>query len=367
MKIAYVITRSDSIGGAQVHLLYLARSMLAKGYDVKVFVGGEGPFVKELKKYSIPFVSLSKMVKAIHPVKDGKVLKNLTAHLVHFNPDVLALHSSKAGWIGRIIGKRLDIPTVFTVHGWSFTHGKHFMKRRAWLIAEKMVGNLAKQIITVSDFDRNLALKYHVSDSHKVVTIYNGIGDIPLSLIANPGKAPPRMMMVARFDKQKNQTVLLKSLARLKHLDWSLELIGEGPSMGVVQQLCSELNLKDRVVFSGFCDNVEEKLSQAQIFALTTNWEGLPISIIEAMRAGLPVAASDVGGISELVADGGNGFLIQGNTIPELTNKLQKLILDSGLRTKMGEKGREMYLNTFALDKMVMKTLSIYEEMTDDG
>jgi glycosyltransferase involved in cell wall biosynthesis len=360
MKIAYVITRSDTIGGAQVHVQYLAKAFLEKGHIVKVFVGGSGPFINLLKKENIPVGKLSHLVQPINPIEDIKAYNELKDKLYEYSPDLITLHSSKAGWIGRLAGKKLEIPILFTAHGWAFTEGKSMIKRGMFLAAEKMVGSIADRIITVSDFDKKLALKYKITGNEKLVTIHNGVHDINEGFIATINKQKPKIIMVARFDHQKNQAALLQGLAQIKELEWTLEFIGEGPLESNVKKITRDLGLIGRVNFLGYRDDVEERLTKAEIFCLITNWEGLPISIIEAIRASLPVVATDVSGVNEIIKDKKNGFLIRDNEPEKIANKIKKLIQDCELRKQMGEKGRELFLDKFTYKQMHKKTLKVY-------
>jgi glycosyltransferase involved in cell wall biosynthesis len=104
-------------------------------------------------------------------------------------------------------------------------------------------------------------------------------------------------------------------------------------------------------------------LAQAQVALLITNWEGFPRSILEAMRAGLPVVSSDVGGIAESVQEGGSGFLISQGDVEALRRRLERLLTDSDLRARMGQSGRQRYERHFTLAHTVEKTLEIYRDI----
>ena len=125
------------------------------------------------------------------------------------------------------------------------------------------------------------------------------------------------LTMVARFEPQKDHPSLLKALARLRNHAWRLELIGEGPLLERTRDLARSLGIADRVEFLGQRSDVAERLATSQVYVLSSNWEGFPRSILEAMRAGLPVVASDVAGVSEAVVDGVTGYVVpRGETEP---------------------------------------------------
>jgi len=363
MRIAYLVTRSDALGGATVHVRDMARAMLAQGHDVMVLVGGEGPVTEDLRALGIPCRTLCWLTRDIHPLYDIKALGELRAALRHIQPDLLSIHSTKAGWIGRVAGRSLGIPTLFTAHGWAFTGGVPRWRQWPTLLAEKLAGSLADCIITVSETDRRLALRYRLAPAERIVTVHNGVPEVPPDLRAEPGVQPPRIAMVARFDPPKDQALLLEALARLADLDWTLDLIGDGPRRAAVEARAAALGIADRVRFWGDRRDVAELLARVQVFVLVTNWEGFPLSILEAMRAGLPVIACNVGGVAEAVVDDETGFLVPRGDVESLRHRLACLLNNPELRRRLGEAGRRRYERTFTFERMFEKTLAIYREM----
>jgi glycosyltransferase involved in cell wall biosynthesis len=193
--------------------------------------------------------------------------------------------------------------------------------------------------------------------------VHNGMPDVDQGLRANPGRSPVRLAMVARFEAQKDHTTLFKALAHLRQQPWHLDLIGDGPLLPQAEGMVRELGLADRVRFWGQSMSVDQRLADAQVALLITNWEGFPRSILEAMRAGLPVVASAVGGVAESVRDGVNGFLIPREDVEGLRQRLGQLLTDPDLRVRMGRSGREQYERNFTLDHTVRKTLAVYREI----
>ncbi len=128
-------------------------------------------------------------------------------------------------------------------------------------------------------------------------------------------------------------------------------------------RLSGALGIDGRVEFLGLRGDVEKLLAEAQVFVLASNYEGFPISIVEAMRAGLPVVASDVGGVCESVCDGENGFLVPRGDVPTLRERLQRLISNETLRARMGAASRRRYVEEFTAKRMVSKTLAVYEKV----
>src|SRR5690606_13949911 len=146
---------------------------------------------------------------------------------------------------------------------------------------------------------------------------------------------------------------LLEALASLKSMDWHLDLIGDGPRRPHIMSRVRELGLHKRITFLGEVANVPRLLSEYSIFVLTSRWEGLPISVLEAISVGLPVVASDVGGCSEVIEEGINGFLVPKGDIALLRSRLAALIASPNLRMSFGQQSRERFMRDFRLEQML--------------
>jgi glycosyltransferase involved in cell wall biosynthesis len=362
VRIAYIVTKSDPIGGAQIHVRDLAASVRLQGHTPVVITSGKGPFIDELRAQDTATIVLRHLDAPIAPLRDLRALREIHATLIDVRPDLLAAHSSKAGILGRAAGWSLRIPVVFTVHGWAFTPGVPKLQAALYRQIERCVGPLANRIITVSEFDRQLALKARVVREERVVTVHNGMPDIDSRLRADPSRTPTRLVMVARFGPQKDHPTLLRALAGLQEHPWELDLIGEGPLIAEMESLAGTLGINSRIRFLGQRMDVGQLLAAAQISLLVTNWEGFPLSILEAMRAGLPVVASDVGGIAESVQDGETGYLVPRGDEGLLRDRIRGLLLSPDLRVRLGANGRTRYERHFTLDHFVTQTLAVYRE-----
>jgi glycosyltransferase involved in cell wall biosynthesis len=367
VRIAFVITRGDSVGGAQVHVRDLAAALLRAGHDVKVFIGGSGPAAEALANLGVPHHCLEHLVHPIRPHRDVRGFFELRRELKAFGPDLISTHSSKAGLLGRAAARSLGIPAIFTAHGFAFTEGVGEKKRKLYTLVEWIGAKLANRIISVSDYDRNLALKRGVTVPEKIRTIHNAMPDVGLQLRADPARHPPRIVMVARFEPPKDHAALLRALAPLKNLPWTLDFVGGGSLLEPARKLATELGIGYRVEFAGDTRHVAERLARAQLFALVTQYEGLPRSIIEAMRAGLPVVASNVGGVREEVIDDVTGFLVRRGDEATLQEKIELLLKDAELRRRMGESGRKRYEEHFTFDRVFRETTAVYDEVLGRG
>ena len=367
MRIAYIVTRADPIGGAQIHVRDLAAAVQAQGHSPVVITSGHGPFVDGLREREIPTVILRHLSAPIAPLRDLRALQEIRAALRDLRPDLVAAHSSKAGILGRLAGRSMHIPVVFTAHGWAFTPGIPALQAAVYRQIERFAGPLTSKIITVSEFDRQLALDARIAVEERVVTVHNGMPDVPPRLRADPGRTPVRLVMVARFEPQKDHSTLLRALAGLREQSWELDLIGDGPLMDQMGSLAASLGIGDRVHFLGQRMDVDQILARSQVSLLVSNWEGFPLTILEAMRAGLPVVASSVGGISESVRDEETGYLVPRGGVERLRDRIGRLLTAPALRVRLGTTGRARYDQHFTLAHTVTKTLAVYRDVLARG
>ena len=361
-RIVIMLTRSDTVAGVQVYVRDLATALLAKGHEVTVLVGGNGPFTEDLKRNQVPYRTVPALVRPMRPARDALAALQIRRQLKELRPDLVSTNSSKAGWLGRLAARSLGLPVTFTAHGWAFTPGVPPRAAALYRIAEKVAAPWTTRIITVAEHDRELALRKGVGRPEQIATIHYGIPSIPDALRAVPEREPPRIIMVARLEFQKDHETLFRALAGLLDREWTLELVGDGPREEQMRALAGQLGIGGRVQFSGLCSDVAQRLARAQIYALISNYEGFPISILEGMRAGLPVIASDVAGVRESVQDGRTGLVVPPRDAAATRAGLEKLLSSSALRRQMGEAGRKRFEERFTLDKMVDATLAVYED-----
>ena len=166
--------------------------------------------------------------------------------------------------------------------------------------------------------------------------------------------------MAARFVRQKDHATLLKAAATLNR-PVEVLLAGDGPLRGSMERLAAELGVGASLRFLGDRRDVNRLLASAHIFALPSRWEGFPISILEAMRAGLPVIASDVGGVREAVT-ASTGFVVKPGDDGDFAEKLGALVQSPELRGRLGRAARISYERNFTRKTMIERTLAVYRE-----
>jgi glycosyltransferase involved in cell wall biosynthesis len=361
LRIAFATTQSDSVGGSHIHVRDVSAALRARGHEVQVFIGGSGPYLDQLSDLGVPYHKLRHMVRPIRPNHDFKAVGELAEAIRDFAPDIISSHSSKAGIIARLAGRKLRIPTLFTAHGWSFAVGVPTASRLVYENVERSLGLISNRIICVAEADRRLGISRRIVPESKLVTIHNGMPDSPER--AKPEVQPPRIVSVARLDDQKDHPTLFRALQSLTDLDWRLDLVGGGPRRDEFEAMVQQLGIADRVSFHGVLTNVKPVLADSQCFVLPSNWEGFPRSTIEAMRTGLPAIVSDVGGAREAIEEGDSGFVVPAKDIDALSARLRTVISDPELRRRMGTRARKLYEERFRFDTMLDKTLGVYYEM----
>lgn len=277
LRILFTIARGDSFGGSSLHILDMANRLKQDGHEVEILIGGT-PTEEVPRRYAaagLHFRCTESMGRHIHPLQDFRAIRELRKHFIEFQPDLISLHSSKAGALGRLAAIGLNCPVLYTPHCWSFVEGF----RKAWLYRwiEKRLAPLAAKIITVSEDERTFALQSGVSHCDQLVTIHNGVRDrFPQGTPAREENDATRMIMVARFEEQKNQKLLIRALHRLGHLSWDLTLVGDGPFREECEVLSKSLGLSDRIHFKGYCSDIPGLLVEHDLFLLITAGRDFP-------------------------------------------------------------------------------------------
>ena len=296
-----------------------------------------------------------------------KLLKREHYQIIH-------AYGFKANLMARVIGKLAGVPQII-----SGLHSQYpsVKKHRLFFWFDRLTLPLTTYYVAVSRAAVNY-LKSQGYPSFKFRVIYNGIDPTAFTRFNGdryslrkryklPTNKVPIIVCVARFRLGKGQETLLAALARLPTQNYRCLLVGDGPQRQSVEHLAEELNLGDRVKFMGARDHDEiaQILQLADIFVLPSLWEGMPMAIMEAMAAGLPVIATDVGGTGELVVQGETGLLVRAGDVVGLAREIARLLDDPELRRHLGARGRERITREFSLDKTVREYEALYEELAE--
>jgi glycosyltransferase involved in cell wall biosynthesis len=364
MKILYLITKSEA-GGAQTHIWQLSNYLQNNGHQVAVMALPGGWLDKGLQEIGIKFSPNHFLANSFNPFRCILAIKEIKKTVRDFQPDLISCHSTAAGFWTRM-GIRNKVPTVFTAHGWGFAGGTPLFRKYPIVLAEKLASQFCEKIICVSDYDKKLALNYGIADPLKIVTIHNGVeiqGDISDKELSIPLK----IVFVGRFVPQKDQLLFCKAFLGLKSElkeRAQIAFVGDGPLRNKVEEYVKASQFSNHFQFLGELrrDDVFKVLKQSNLFVLIANWEGFPRSILEAMSCGLPVVASDVGGVSEVV-DNSCGLLVKKGDLDDIQRALIRMIEEPELIKKLGQKAKQKVENSFSLDKMLSKTEQLYQEI----
>jgi glycosyltransferase involved in cell wall biosynthesis len=362
MRVLVVITRGEA-GGAQVHVLELVRGLMER-VEIAVVVGDDGFLAGELRALGVAVRVLPELQREIDLRIDRRCVRALRAEIRSLRPHLVHTHSSKAGLLGRLAAWREGVPSIHTAHAWSFSDGLPWRRVAFAVPIEALAGRITRRFVVVSDADRRIALRYRVARPEQIRVVHNGVPDRPER--ADPGSGPPVIAMVARMAAPKDHLLLIRALAGVRE-PFQLLLIGDGPDRPAIERCIEELGLGARVELAGVSDQVPRLLAGAWLAALISRQEGFPLAVLEAMRAGLPVIASDVGGVREAVEDGVTGLLVPRGDEEALRAALARLLADASLRRSMGQAGRRAYERRFTAARNVASTEAVYRELALEG
>jgi lipopolysaccharide/colanic/teichoic acid biosynthesis glycosyltransferase/glycosyltransferase involved in cell wall biosynthesis len=385
-RVMIVITRGEA-GGAQSHVRDLCKALQTR-VRFTVVIGGpveESVLGRELTALGITVCPMPDMVESLNPLKLWPAVQQLTALIHTHKPDIVHGHSAIGGLVARIAAKRAHVPAVYTVHGFGFKPEVPLVRRTAAALAERMMAHWTTQMICVSKYERELAFKLDIA-SERVHIIPNGIARLPASAVAahvdgesisandmanthaaSAQNTPtvPRIIMVARMKRPKRHDLLLQALAKVRNTlghELHVTFAGDGPLNNVLHAQAKELNLKN-ITWAGDVSHVSELLAQHEVFVLLSEHEGMPITVLEAMRAGLCVLASNLPGIREQVNTYQDGVLTA-NTPDAVAEKLLQLVRDPHLRKRLGRAAQQTFESAFAAEPMAERVLQVYRQCT---
>jgi len=278
--------------------------------------------------------------------------------------DVVHGHSAKAGFLVRLAAflTGRSSTCVFTPHGWSFWSAGG-ATGRLYLSYERLAARWCRTIITVSAEERDAGLAAGVGSAAGYLVIPNGVD---LARFARtPEPVAGRVLMVGRFARPKRHDLALRAFADVHGRFPGSELwfVGDGDDRRAAEQLAAELGVRDSTRFLGVREDVPDLLARAACVVLASDYEGCPLSVIEAMAAGVPVVATRVGGVPEVVRDGVTGLVAERGRPDGLARGLAELLGDGGRAVEMGRAGRELARERFSREQMAAATAQIYERV----
>ena len=372
-----VITKGEA-GGAQSHVLALCQALHTQVHFTVVIGGPAQASVlgQQLQTLGVHVCSMPEMVESMLPWRLWPAVQQLTALIEASPPDLIHAHSAIAGLAARLACQRTARPVVYTVHGFGFKAQVPWLRRQLAGLAERRLSGGTTQMICVSAFERELAHQLPIAPE-RVHIIPNGIEPLPAELrkavpavaaqedqsraVVEP--ATPRVIMVARMKAPKRHDLLLRALAKVR--DWlghelPVTLAGDGPLRAQHEALAQQLKLT-QITWLGDVSNVAELLSEHDVFVLLSDHEGMPITVLEAMRAGLPIVASDLPGLHEQIMNSHEGLLVA-NTEQAVAQHLLRLAQDPSLRQRLGTAAQQRFESAFTRDQMAERVMAVYQQ-----
>ena len=369
MKIQVLETiRQGLIGGGETHLLSLVEQLDKNVFEPSLLSFTDGPMVERAR-------SLGLRTRVIYTEKpfDIRVWKRVRQLMKDWNIDLVHAHGTRAASNVLWPSKMNNLPLIYTVHGWSFHRDQQALVRKIRILSEKYITSRTQENISVSESNK-LTGKTYLKNFESVV-IPNGIDQSKF--------APKRsyknirseigidrdailILFIARFTHHKQPLKLVEGFHRAQKQIPSLRLlmVGEGDAKAEAEGLVNKLNIRDKVYFQPFRSDVPDLMASADIFVLPSLWEGMAISLIEAMSMGMVVVASDVDGNSEVVKHKVNGWLVGLENIEEnLAQAFVTLSQDRSLRNALQEQALSTINMRFSSAVMTRQTEEIYHRI----
>jgi glycosyltransferase involved in cell wall biosynthesis len=350
------------VSGSEGHLLALLPALRERGIDARFLgldVAGSDArrFYEALEELGVPYRSV-RCGRDVSPRMARDVIRAVRAE----QPDLVHTHLVHADVYGAIAAGALRLPYLSTRHN----DDRYLLGPFRYV--DRAFARGARRLIAISDAVR-LFLEAAGHAPSKLVTIRYGLDELPADAAEVTPEdegvpaAAPLAVAVGRLIAQKDHATLLRAFARVhaELPDARLAILGSGPLEGETRALVRELALDGAVSLPGRT-NIRDWLERAEVFVHTSRWEGFGIVLLEAMLAGLPVVATRVSAVPEVVADGKTGVLVDAGDVAGLAGGLQALLTDRERAQALGEAGRARAREEFSVDRMAAATHAVYED-----
>jgi len=370
VKVLQLITRLDK-GGAPRIFLRLIRGLQEQGIEVAMASGPsqqpeEDP-AEFSRKMHIPYHSLSFLRRDISPVHDLLALFQIIALLRREKPTILHTHTTKAGILGRIAGRVTRTRTIHTPHGHLFYGYFGKGKEQLYVFVERLAARFCERIITISEDERREYLRRGIGDKKKVVTIYNGIdiGRFPghgkrIRRELGLAQQVPLVGFVGRLEEVKGPHLFIDAAKRIKAAASQTHflMLGDG---AMKEELLQKAQGMPHVHILGYREDVADCLAALDILLIPSLNDGFNLVAVEAMASAKPIVAMAVGGLPEVVGDG--GILVGPEDTTRMAQEAVKLLNSPALRKAIGTKGRKRAETLFSWEISLQKTLAIYHQV----
>ena len=373
IKVAVIITKLE-LGGAQKVAISVCEKIDKTKFE-PFLICGCGGILDEETKNKIRVIFVKDLVREINPVKDLKSLFSIYKILKQEKPGIVHTHSSKAGIIGRFAARMCGIKNIIhTIHGFSFNDTQSFLKKNLFIFLEKIGAKISKYLIPVSVENTTKGLKNNIGKKEQYHYIRLGIDienfknfkDKPsLKKELNIDEKDFLVTTIGPFKPQKNLPDFIKIAKDISenHKNFKFVIVGDGTLRKSFEQLIKEYNISDKIFLLGWRRDISNILNSSDFFVMTSLWEGLPISTIEAMCCGLSPVVNDVDGQREIIKNDFNGFLVKPYDIKTTEEKILLLAHNKQLKNTLSINAKNSIDNTFSIDYMIKKHEELYSSL----
>lgn len=368
IKILYVITKGN-FGGAQRYVFDLATNLPKEEFDVTVAMG-EGDILKErLEKLGIRTIKIVGLKRDINIFGETISFFHLIKLFKEERPDVVHLNSSKVGAIGALAGRLTKVPKIiFTGHGWAFNENRNIISRSIIAFIHWFTIITTHTTIAVSKRIKDQISLFPFT-KNKISVIHNGIRSIDFlpkddaRALLSDDKKGLWIGTISELHKNKGVDFIIKAFAKIRtqHPDAHLYVIGGGEEEKNLKSLIKGYSLESRIHLLGFRENASKYLKAFDIFTLTSRTEAFPYAPLEAGLAELPVIASRVGGVPEIISNKENGILVEPGNIFEIQFALRDLLNSEEKRISYGKLLALKIREEFSFEEMLKKTIDLYK------
>ena len=379
IRVLHAITRLI-VGGAQENTIYTAAMLDNSKFKVDVLsglqTGSEGSLIEEANEKRINLLFIDELVREISPVNDGITLFKLYNTMRNNHYDIVHTHSSKAGILGRWAARLAGVPVIIhTIHGWSFHEYLPSFQKNIYIFLEKITARFTDVLVVVSESDFNIGINEGIGRKSQYRLIRSAIPRIKFNHIEKENNTirkklqiPDHVVVIGNVGRLSDQKNPLEWIHIAHRLSKEMEnviflLVGDGPLRLDIEEEIKKLKLSEKVILTGLTRDVQSYLSIMDVFLITSLWEGLPRTVLQAMAMGIPVVAYKSGGIPEVVNDGISGYLCNPGDTDEMMKKTILLLKNPIMREEMGRKGRSMISNEFDLQVMIKQVSQLYFDL----
>jgi len=382
IKIAQVITRLDWGGSPDIFRILYGYLKKDGVYDVRLISGitvyPKGRTWGFLEQLGPDLKLIPELIRDINPAKDLAALFKLYQYFRKERFDIVHTHTAKAGMLGRIAARLAGVPVIIhTPHGHNFYgyFGPVFSRVIIWL--EKMATAFTDKIIVLTILEERDYIKYKVAREDKIAYIHTGLEFDKYERVNIDKKAmrksldieddEPVIGMLARLEPVKGPEYFIEAAKEVakKNARSKFIVVGDGSLRDSMEEKVARSGLEKRFIFTGWRDDIPELLSIFDIMVLPSLNEAVGIALIEAQAMGVPVVATNVGGVPEVVRDGDTGILVPSKDPVKLANAINHLLENDQLRKKMGELGKIWVKDRFRVEDMVFLIFKLYKELLE--